>query len=770
MFHDAQWIGIPTEEYREKQVYAGDANNRFAYFRLDFDALAEGAAVELELSAVSRYRLWINGQPVGSGPCRGDRWRHFVDRRKTEGCFRDGRNTVCVQVLLCDFNAIDSFGEERMPLISVADVPAGHRLALEGELVDREGRHTVFTTGTANWHVWLDQSFRLKCIRPVNDNMGAMCEEIDFSRSPAHWREPDFDASGWKKAHVMEGAVCSDFMKTVGFLPPLVCEERPIPLLFETKEEAFTPASADCFPLKMVPGQKAELTLRANAHMNAYIRYFFRGGKGAKISFTCFERYQDPEAAAGRAPDTNRVRRDDDVNGVIPSAAVTDRIILPGGSICYEPFWYRTFRFLKLTIETADEPLTVEEPETYHMGYPLHAEAVISSTAPWVKHLYEICLRTLQNCMTDAYMDCPYYEQMQYPMDTRLQALFTYTVSADTALARKALEDFHSSMTPYGFIQGRAPSGYTQIISTFSVFYIRMLFEYWEHTGDLSVLRRYRSDCDMILDAFQRSLDAETGLLGKTGFWDFVDWQDVWTKTGGQPAALEAGPSSVMSLMLAGALEDTAGISELLGDSARAQEYRSRKAELLQALRTCCYDLSRGMLREGPEYPEFSQGTQSWAVLTGLFSGQEAKTALRHSVEDGDVLKCTFSTSFEFFRACEKAGCYALTKDQLQLWINLLEEHCTTVPETPAHSRSECHGWSALPIFELFHVMAGIRQVPGKPDTYTVKPQPGNLRDITGSLPVSGGLLQFAIHTENGKTDVRLDVPAGVQVSVEDPD
>ncbi|HUM84999.1 MAG TPA: hypothetical protein PLN48_14735 [Lachnospiraceae bacterium] len=59
--------------------------------------------------------------------------------------------------------------------------------------------------------------------------------------------------------------------------------------------------------------------------------------------------------------------------------------------------------------------------------------------------LYEICLRTLQNCMTDAYMDCPYYEQMQYPMDTRLQALFTYTISNDTALSHKALEDLYAA-------------------------------------------------------------------------------------------------------------------------------------------------------------------------------------------------------------------------------------------------------------------------------------------------------------------------------------
>jgi len=39
----------------------------------------------------------------------------------------------------------------------------------------------------------------------------------------------------------------------------------------------------------------------------------------------------------------------------------------------------------------------------------------------------------------ETYMDCPYYEQLQFIMDTRLQMLFTYAVSRDARLAKKAL-------------------------------------------------------------------------------------------------------------------------------------------------------------------------------------------------------------------------------------------------------------------------------------------------------------------------------------------
>ena len=36
-------------------------------------------------------------------------------------------------------------------------------------------------------------------------------------------------------------------------------------------------------------------------------------------------------------------------------------------------------------------------------------------------------------------MDCPYYEQMQFPMATRLHVMFTYCVSTPVRLARKPL-------------------------------------------------------------------------------------------------------------------------------------------------------------------------------------------------------------------------------------------------------------------------------------------------------------------------------------------
>ena len=63
MWKKAMWVGVPREEIEEKKIYQGDMNGRFAYYRLEIELEEAGEAI-VDLSANSRYRLWINEKPV----------------------------------------------------------------------------------------------------------------------------------------------------------------------------------------------------------------------------------------------------------------------------------------------------------------------------------------------------------------------------------------------------------------------------------------------------------------------------------------------------------------------------------------------------------------------------------------------------------------------------------------------------------------------------------------------------------------------------------
>lgn len=47
-------------------------------------------------------------------------------------------------------------------------------------------------------------------------------------------------------------------------------------------------------------------------------------------------------------------------------------------------------------------------------------------------------------------------------------------------------------------------------------------------------------------------------------------------------------------------------------------------------------------------------------------------------------------------------------RQSLDAWIGLIDRGNTTCPEEPHHPRSECHAWSALPLYEMMRTMAGV--------------------------------------------------------------
>ena len=69
MWQEAMWIGVPKSELEKWNILEGDLTGRFAYYRCEAE-IKEEANLTIDITANSRYRLWINGNPVLSGPFR----------------------------------------------------------------------------------------------------------------------------------------------------------------------------------------------------------------------------------------------------------------------------------------------------------------------------------------------------------------------------------------------------------------------------------------------------------------------------------------------------------------------------------------------------------------------------------------------------------------------------------------------------------------------------------------------------------------------------
>jgi len=101
------------------------------------------------------------------------------------------------------------------------------------------------------------------------------------------------------------------------------------------------------------------------------------------------------------------------------------------------PLGWKTWRYLQLDIETADQPLQwrncVPGLRLIHSSNAGGFESDDDSLKP----IWEIGWRTARLDAHDTYMDTPYYERMQYVGDTRIQALISYTVGGDDRLGRR---------------------------------------------------------------------------------------------------------------------------------------------------------------------------------------------------------------------------------------------------------------------------------------------------------------------------------------------
>ena len=126
----------------------------------------------------------------------------------------------------------------------------------------------------------------------------------------------------------------------------------------------------------------------------------------------------------------------------------------------FEPLWWRPGRYVEVYVETGDEPLTLHEMSLLEDRYPLEIESQLKPGDERFAKAAPIMRRALQVCMHETYMDCPFYEQLMYVGDTRLQMLTTYALTRDERLPRKAVQSFARSRLPSGLTQSALPQPY----------------------------------------------------------------------------------------------------------------------------------------------------------------------------------------------------------------------------------------------------------------------------------------------------------------------
>lgn len=740
-FWEANWITHPSSPSREYGVY---------HFRKSLELSAKPASFVVHVSADNRYKLYVNGTEVGLGPARGDLEHWRFETYDLAPFLKTGENVIAAVVW--------NFGD----LAPVAQITQQTAFILQGNGKDEQVINT-----NSSWMVLQNQAYapEMESQRALGTYLVVGPGDIvDGTEYPWDWKtgNDDFD---WLQPRLLAkgqtfGRGTDGNWRLVPRKIPLM-EKYPLRLAKVRRSrgievpEGFLEGRV---PLSIPANSKVTILLDQTHLTTAYPEFIVSEGAGAKIKVT----YSEALYRGGNNQKGNR----NEIEGK-EMRGYAD-IFLPDGASkrSYQPLWNRTWRYLQLDIETATDALIFEDIKAEYTGYPFEEKASFSSDLPWLEDVWNVGWRTAQLCAGETYFDCPYYEQMQYVGDTRIQALISLYVAGDDRLMRRAINDFNESRVWNGLTQSRYPSAKLQIIPPYSLFWIAMIHDHWMHVGDEAYVRDLLPGIQSVLNWYARQLN-KNGLLGDTKWWQFTDWTKEWpwdetARVGGVPATDKNGNSSVLTIQYAYALDYAADLHRQMGYETAANEYAEQKTALLDAIVRWCWDEEKEMLSDLPGEPIYSQHANIMAVLTDAIPKSQQKALMEKILADKSLIQATFYFKFYLFRALVKTGMADQYIEQIMPWKEMLELGLTTFAEKPDPTRSDCHAWSASPNYDLLATVAGI--MPASPGFKTVRIAPalGSLNQVEAVMPHPNGDIRVELAKQDRSLLARIDLPDGL--------
>jgi alpha-L-rhamnosidase len=417
----AQWITSPSAPLRDSVVLR---------FRKVFEIPQTPDHFVVHVSADAQFILCVNQHEIGRGPSRSDlpHWKYEIyDLAKV---LRRGKNEISATVW--------NFGVT--PLAQITDRTA---FVLQGETATESIANTDDT-----WEVEEDKGVRTLPTPPEVQRsyyVAEPAERIDGAVLDWAWNDASSSHGNWEKPRsignaLSRGAVLqnNNWQLIPDSLPAMQMELTPVGRVVRATGIE-SPANFPGSPFEIPAHSKVSLLLDQSHLTTAYPELTVTGGAQSAIRLTYAEALFD---STGQKGNRNEIA-DKHIMGIYDE-------FLPDGSPSrrFVPLVWRTWRYLQLDINTADQPLRLEDLRCWFTAYPFEERAHFSSDDPSLTPIWQVGWRTARLDAHDTYMDTPYYERMQYIGDTRIQALISYTVAGDDRLAQQSdsgLQRFPSS-------------------------------------------------------------------------------------------------------------------------------------------------------------------------------------------------------------------------------------------------------------------------------------------------------------------------------------
>jgi hypothetical protein len=358
-------------------------------------------------------------------------------------------------------------------------------------------------------------------------------------------------------------------------------------------------------------------------------------------------------------------------------------------------------------------------------------------------------------------MDCPYYERLQYIGDARIQLFVSYFNSGDDRLAKNALNLMDNSRQKDGYTLSRYPDTQNQVIATYSMWLVCMFQDYLMYGKDPEFLKSKLLGSRQILNYFISFVDNDGSLKNLPG-WSFTDWASDW-RMGMAPTGKD-GSTALLDLQLLLALQAGISLENTEGSQEYAQLYTKVADKMSATIKNKYWDTSRKLFSDTPDKKNFSQHTNSMAILAGLVDHQQANEIGKIMLADTSLTQTTIYFKYYLHLALAKAGMGNDYLNWLGIWNRNMELGLTTWGETSEveTTRSDCHAWGASPNIEVYRIILGIESAAPYFKKVQIQPNLGSIKKISGEMPHPAGKITVNYDNSGKGLKAEINLPVGI--------
>jgi alpha-L-rhamnosidase len=739
----AKWIDVPNTNAHAYGVY---------HFRKNFSVNNAPQHFIIHVSADNRYKLFVNDTLVCFGPAKGDLYHWNFETVDIAPYLIKGKNTVAALVW--------NLGDDK-PVWQISYQTA---FVLQGDTKTEE----ILNTDKA-WKCMRDSAYNPLQPQLIYTYYAAgAAEKIDMNYYPQNWTATNYDDAGWLNAHELFEAVpkyvnnwSTGWMLVPRSIPMMELTQQRLQQIRKQQninaDENFLQGN---HPIKIPANTTVHFLFDQKFETTAFPVLQFSNGKNADINLTYAEALyiNEDDSIDWRTQNQKGNRNEIEGKHIV---GVKDEIISNGNKQqVFTTLGFRTYRYIALDVTTKDEALTINDLYGMYTGYPFKMNASFSSSDTSLNKILEVGWRTARLDAQETYTDCPYYEQLQYVGDTRIQALVSLYNSGDSRLMRNAINDIAYSTLAEGITESRYPHNVHQEIPTFSLIWISMLHDYYMYVGDSNFIKDKLRISRQVLSYFHQFQQTD-GSIHNAPYWEFTDWVDAPDWDGGVAPIDKDGNSALLDLQLLMAYEAAYDLEKNIGMNAYANLYAVQMEQLKKIIQQKYWDNDKKVFCDTKEKKYYSQHANALAILIGVINGNEAHDLAKKLMQDSSMAKASVYFRFYLYQALTKAGFGDDYLNWLGIWKQNLAMGLTTWAEIDDinRARSDCHAWGSSPNIELYRIVLGINtDAPGF-SKVKIEPHLGALTNASGTVPHPQGNIKAFYVLQNNKWNVDIILP-----------